>query len=84
LKRQNNILLYLGRTLEALVKDKHTDLSQLISLDFKSQEEKGSWNELHCEVLHNLHSSPNIRVVRKRMMRWAGHAARIGEIRKAF
>jgi hypothetical protein len=35
------------------------------------------------EKLHNLYSSPNIiRVIKSRRMRWAGHVARMGEMRK--
>jgi hypothetical protein len=32
------------------------------------------------EELHNLYSSPTIKVVKLRMMRWAGHVARMIEI----
>jgi hypothetical protein len=43
------------------------------------REEDGSWRKLHNDVLHNLHSSPNIvRVIKSRRMRWAGHVARMG------
>jgi transcription termination factor 2 len=42
----------------------------------------GGWRKLHNEELHNLYSSPSIiRVIRSRRMRWAGHAARMGEKR---
>jgi hypothetical protein len=39
----------------------------------------------HDEELHNLYSSPSIiRVIKSRMMRWAGHVARMGEKRNAY
>jgi hypothetical protein len=37
------------------------------------------WRKLHNEELHNLYSSPNIRMIKSRMIRWAGHAAHMGE-----
>jgi len=37
---------------------------------------------LHNEELNDLYSSPNIiRVITSRRMRWAGHVARMGEMR---
>jgi hypothetical protein len=37
---------------------------------------------MHIEELHNLYSSPSvIRMVKSRMMRWAGHVARMGRSR---
>jgi hypothetical protein len=45
----------------------------------------GGWRKLHNEELHGLYSSPSIvRVIRARRMRWAGHVARIGEVRGAY
>jgi hypothetical protein len=39
----------------------------------------GDWRKLHNEELHNLYSSANIiRMIKSRMMRWAGHVARMG------
>jgi hypothetical protein len=38
------------------------------------------WRRLHNEELNDLYSSPNIvRVIKSRIMRWAGHVARMGE-----
>jgi hypothetical protein len=45
----------------------------------------GGWRKLHSEELHGLYSSPSIvRVIKARRMRWAGHAARMGEVRGAY
>jgi hypothetical protein len=45
----------------------------------KRDEVTGGWRKLHNEELHNLYSSPSIiRMFKSRMMRWAGHAARMG------
>jgi len=38
------------------------------------------WRRLHNEALNDLYSSPiNVRVIKSRRMRWAGHVARMGE-----
>jgi hypothetical protein len=43
------------------------------------------WKKLHNEDLHGLYSSPGIiRVTKARRMRWAGHVARMGEVRGAY
>jgi hypothetical protein len=53
-------------------------------LDLKREEVAGRWRRLHNKELHNLYASQNIvRVITSRMMRWAGHVARMGEIRNA-
>jgi hypothetical protein len=45
----------------------------------------GGWRKLHNEELHDLYSSPSIvRVIKVRRMRWAGHVARMGEVRGAY
>jgi hypothetical protein len=50
----------------------------------KRDEVKGERRKLHNEDLHNLFSSPNIvRVTNPRRMRWAGHVARMEEMRNA-
>jgi hypothetical protein len=48
----------------------------------KRNEVTGKWRKLHNEELNDLYSLPNnLRVVRSRRMRWAGHVARMGEER---
>ena len=48
----------------------------------KRDEVTGEWRKLHNEELSDLHSSPNVvRVFKSRRVRWAGHAASIGERR---
>jgi hypothetical protein len=49
----------------------------------KRNEVTGKWRKLHNEQLHNLYSSPDIiRQIKTRKMRWAWHAAWMGEERK--
>jgi hypothetical protein len=50
----------------------------------KRGEVTGEWRKLHNEELHNLYSSPDIRQMKLRRMRWAGHVARMGEERKVY
>jgi hypothetical protein len=51
----------------------------------KRDEVTGGWRKLHNEELHGLYSSPSIiRVIKTRRMRWAGHVARMGEVRGAY
>ena len=46
----------------------------------KRDEVTGEWRKLHNEELSDLYSLPNIvRVVKSRIMRWAGHIARMGK-----
>jgi hypothetical protein len=45
----------------------------------------GGWRKLHNEELRDLYSSPSIiRIINSRMMRWAGHVARMGKKRNVY
>jgi len=51
----------------------------------RRDEVTGEWRRLHNEELNDLYSSPNIvRVIKSRIMRWAGHVARMGEERGVY
>jgi hypothetical protein len=51
----------------------------------KRDEVTGGWRKLHNEELHNLYSSQgNIRMIKSRRKRWAGHVARMGAKRTAY
>jgi hypothetical protein len=51
----------------------------------KRDEVTGGWRKLRNGELHGLYSSPSIvRVIKARTMRWAGHVARMGEVRGAY
>jgi hypothetical protein len=45
----------------------------------------GEWRKLHNEEeLHSMSLPSIIRMIKSRMMRWAGHVARIGEKRNTY
>jgi hypothetical protein len=51
----------------------------------KRDEATGEWRKLHNEELCDLYSSQSIiRIIKSKWMRWAGHAARMGEKRNAY
>jgi len=51
----------------------------------RRDEVKGEWRRLHNEELNDLYSSPNIvRVIKSRIMRWAGHVAHMDEEREVY
>jgi hypothetical protein len=51
----------------------------------KREEVTGSWRKLLYEELNNLYSSPNIvRLIKSRRMRWAGHVARMGQMKNEY
>jgi len=48
----------------------------------KRDDETREWKKIHNEELNDLYSSLNIvRVIKSRRMRWAGHVARMGEVK---
>jgi hypothetical protein len=50
----------------------------------KRDEVTRGWRKLHNEEPHNFYSSPSIvRMITSRRMRWAGHMARMDEMRNA-
>jgi hypothetical protein len=51
----------------------------------KRDEVTGSSRKLHNEELHGFYSSSGVvRVIKARKMRWAGHVARMEEVRGAY
>jgi hypothetical protein len=51
----------------------------------KRDEVTGGWRKLHNEELHGFYSSTSIvRVIKAGRMRWAGHVARMGEVKDAY
>jgi hypothetical protein len=50
----------------------------------KKDEVRGEWRKLQSKEHHILYSSPNIRQMKSRRMRWAGHVARMGWERKVY
>jgi hypothetical protein len=51
----------------------------------RREEVRGEWRKLHYEEINDLHSSPNIvRMIKSRIMRWAGHVARMGQKRGVY
>jgi hypothetical protein len=51
----------------------------------KREKVAGGWRRLYNKELHNLSGSPNIiRVIKSRMMRWAGHVKRMGKMRNTY
>jgi hypothetical protein len=71
LKEEHRLRVFEKRVLRRIFGPKRDDVT-------------GGWRKLHNEDHHNLYSSPSIiRMIKSRRMRWAGHAARMGEKRNA-
>jgi hypothetical protein len=66
LREEHRLRVFENRVLRGIFGPKRDDVT-------------GEWRKLHNEELHDLYSSRNIvRVIKSRIMRWAGHVARIG------
>ena len=51
----------------------------------RRDEVTGEWRNLQNEELNDPYCSPNVvRVIKSRRMKWAGHVARVGEMRGAY
>jgi hypothetical protein len=51
----------------------------------KRDEVIGEWRKLHNEELNDLYCSPNIvRVIKSRIIKWAGHVASMGDGRGVY
>jgi hypothetical protein len=50
----------------------------------KREEVTGEWRKLHNDELNDLNSSPNIRLIKPRMMKWVGHVAHMGDRKGAY
>jgi hypothetical protein len=71
--------VFIFKTLSLTLREEHR-LRVFENRVLRRDEVTGGWRKLHNEELHGLYSSPSIvRVVKaRRMMRWAGHVARMG------
>jgi hypothetical protein len=84
------VVLYGWQTLSLTLREEHrlrvfenTVLRRIFGP--KREEMTGGWRKLYNEELHGLYSSPSIfRVIKARRMTWAGHVARMGEVRGAY
>jgi len=51
----------------------------------KWEEGTGGWRRLNNEALKDMYCTPNIvRVIKSRIMKWAGHVARTGESKGVY
>jgi len=51
----------------------------------KRDEMTGEWRRLHNEELHGLYDSPDdVKIMKSRRLRWAGHVARMGKKRRLY
>ena len=67
LREERRLWVFENRVLKRLFGPKWDDVTR-------------EWRKLHNEEINDLYSSPNIiRVIKSRIMRWAGHVACMGE-----
>jgi hypothetical protein len=72
LREQHRLRVFENRVLRGVFEPKRVELT-------------GQCRKLHSGELHNLYSSPDIiRQIKSMRMRWAGHVARMGEVRKVY
>jgi hypothetical protein len=72
LKEENRLRVFENRVLRRI-------------FGLKRDEVTGGWRKLHTEELHGSYSLPSIiRVIKARRMKWAGHVARMVEVRDAY
>jgi len=50
----------------------------------KREEVVGYWRRLHNEELHNLYTSPDIRLIKSSRTMWVAHLALVGEMRNVY
>jgi hypothetical protein len=73
--------LYGSKIWSLALKDEHTLGVGRIFVP-KREKVTGCWRKLDYEGTHNFHLSPNIiRMIKSKVMRWAGDIARMGEKR---
>ena len=57
----------------------------LNSTTYLKRDANDEWRRLHNESFHSLYRSPNIvRVNKSKILKWAGHFARMEEVRSDF
>ena len=50
----------------------------------KREETTGSYSKLHNEELHNFYSSPYIRMIKSKMIRWAADTVQMRQKRNVY
>jgi hypothetical protein len=82
--------LYGSKTLSLKVREEHrlrVFENRVLRRIFGTKRDKmiGCWRKLHNEELHSLYPSPGIiRMIKSRRTSWAGHVARMGEMRNEY
>jgi hypothetical protein len=66
LRKERRLRVFGNRVLKRIFRPKRDEVTR-------------EWITLHNEELDNLYSSQNIRAIKSRRMKWAGHVARMAE-----